>query len=495
LRRTSARTRIALAALIAALVVPPTAQAARGRTPVLVYGPGMPGEDAESEAREAAASVLRGGRRSAAAFHVSEVPFFGPAPLWVVGDVEVRPCSAAARDTAEILGLVELGKEFTDLLEQEKADKTFHSAWLALECADDFVTQDLLYEVHFYSGLSAFVAGNRAQAEASFAQAIAIDPDRPFDEGYSPEVEEVYRTARATRERGGALKLVIADPVRAMSAVWLDGRSVTGEREMTLSRGDHLLQFRTRFDTFTSMQVQVTRAGRAVLVSREGMVEALLDPDADPAAETVARGALERLARTHDAPVVAGVVLGDSPSLYRFDPASSRLLVDGAKGGAQAAPVGHPRRVALALSGGWLFYPVSGVPAAQASYGALGLQAEVPLVGPLALDLGVWLALRGAGQWDGQRWIFLLPSFRAGVHVSLATGPLRPYLGGAFHMAVRRLDDRWGEAQGAQPAPGAVGVAGIALEPTDHLRIHADLHAGYGGSPILQVSVGVGLRF
>lgn len=481
--------------LTAALVVAPRAQAAKGRKSVLVYGPGMPGEEAEAEARNVAAAYLRGARRSAPAFHVSEVPFFGPAPLWAVGDVKIRPCSAAARDTAEIRELVERGKELTDLLEQEDADATFHSAWLALECADDFVARDLLYEVHFYSGLSAFVGGNPVKAEAAFAQAIATDPDRAFDEGYPPEIEEIYRTAGRTRREGAVVTLLVSDPDRAMSVVWLDGRSVTGEREVALTQGDHLLQFRTPFDTFTSMQVRVDEGGRAVLVSRQGMVAALMDPTADWTAKTVAMAALGRLAEAHDAATVVGVLLGDSASVYRFDPPSTTLHVAGEGGAAPQAPSGHPRRVALAVSGGWLLYPVAGVPAEQASYGSLGLQGEVPIAGGLALDLGLWLAIRGAGEWDGQRWLFLLPSFRGGLHVSLATGPVRPYVGGAFHLAVRRVEDRWGEVAGAAPAPGGVGIAGVAFEATEHLRFHADLHAGYGGSPILQVSAGAGLRF
>ena len=487
---------LGVAALVGGLALAPCAPVqARSKKPVLVYGPGMAGDEAESDARDAAADYLRSSRRSAPAYHVSEVPFFGPAPLWAVGDVEVRPCSAAARDTAEIRELVELGKEQTDLLEQEEADETFRSAWLALECADDFVARDLLYEVHFYSGLSAYVAGDTVKAEAAFVQAIATDPARRFDPGYPPEIEAIYDEAGRKRREGSTVTLHVADPDRAMTAIWLDGRSATGESQMTLSVGDHLLQFRTRFGTLTSMQLRVTVEGHAVLASREGMVEALLDPAADKAAKTVALAALAALAERHEAPAVVGVRRGDPPTLYRYDPPSTTLHLSASGGSGTPSGTAHPRRVALAVSGGWLFYPVQGIAAADASYGTVGLQAEVPMIGPLALDLGLGLAMRGAGEWDDARWTYLLPSVRSGLHVNLATGVVRPYVGGAFHLTVQRDSDVWGGTGRARAAAGGVGVVGLAIEVSDHLRFHADLHAGHGAAPILQVSIGAGLRF
>ncbi len=495
MRRSVTGSWIAMAALVVGLLLSPEGAAAKPGKPLLIYGPGMPGEEAEADARTAGARFLRGARRSGPALHVSQVPFFGPAPLWAVGDLSVRPCSAAARDTAEIRELVELGKEQTDLLEQVEADETFHSAWLALECADDFVARDLLYEVHFYSGLSAYVAGDPVKAEASFVQAVATDPRRVFDAGYPPEIEALYDSARRRRDEGGKARLHIRDPERGMTAVWLDGRSVTGEDAVGLAQGDHLLQYRTRFDTFTSMQLRVTGEGRAALVSREGLVEALMDPGEDAVAEVIARAALAGLAEARELPSVVVVRRGDPPTVVRFDPESASLQLDAVGEGSTDRVSPHPRRVALSVSGGWLFYPAPEVAPASASYGSLGLQGEVPIVAGLALDLGLWLALRGAGEWGGSRWMYLLPSLRSGLHVNLATGSVRPYVGGAFHLAIHRTEDRWGDAVGARPAPGGVGILGIAFEATDHLRFHADLHGGYGGAPILQVSLGAGLRF
>ena len=142
-----------------------------------------------------------------------------------------------------------------------------------------------------------------------------------------------------------------------------------------------------------------------------------------------------------------------------------------------------------------MFYPVQGIAAAEASYGAVGLQAEVPVVGPLAVDLGLWLAMRGAGEWDGARWTYLLPSLRSGLHVNLAAGVVRPYVGGAFHLTVQRDSDAWSGTGRARAAAGGVGIVGLAIEASDHLRFHADLQAGHGAAPILQVSIGAGLRF
>lgn len=515
---TAGRVVRALVAVAAAALVCPAATAAGGRS-VLLYGPGLPGAEAEEAARSQAAAYLRGVKRAEPAVHVSEVAFFGPAPLWVIGDVQVRPCSGASRRTDEIRSLVERGKEQTDMLEQAEADETFRSAWLALECAGDLVSEELLYEVHFYSGISAYVAGDRQRARSHFAQAISTDPDRPFDPGYAPEIETLYEEARRQRSQGGAASLDLRDPERAMSAVWLDGRPVTGEDGLRLTTGHHLLQFRTRFGTFTSMQLLAEGLGRAVLVSREGMAAALMDPGTDRAARAVATAALRQLAEHHDASAVVASLLGDAWAVYRFDSASSIVhviathetgagptdtpdgTVDGgeasARDGRSSHPRAHPRRAGLSVSGGLFFHPVAGLNAAQATYGAVGLQGEIPIVSGLAVDLGLWIAFRDAGPTsDGDaRWMYVLPSLRSGLHISLASGPVRPYVGGAFHLALHETRDRWGQSQGAAPAPGGVGIVGLAVEATDHLRFHVDFHAGGGTALVLQVTGGAGFRF
>jgi hypothetical protein len=57
----------------------------RGRSPpgpvLLLYGPGIPGDETEAAARDQASPLLRGPARGAEAMHVSEVPFLGPAPM------------------------------------------------------------------------------------------------------------------------------------------------------------------------------------------------------------------------------------------------------------------------------------------------------------------------------------------------------------------------------------------------------------------------------
>ncbi len=48
---------------------------------LLLYGPGIPGDETEAAARDQASPLLRGPARGAEAMHVSEVPFLGPAPM------------------------------------------------------------------------------------------------------------------------------------------------------------------------------------------------------------------------------------------------------------------------------------------------------------------------------------------------------------------------------------------------------------------------------
>jgi hypothetical protein len=482
-----------LPSVLVALALALPAESAWARDVLLVYGPGLPGDDAEDAARDEAGALLGAWKTRAEAVHVTEMPFFGPAPLWAVGDVAVRPCAGAARSLDEIRQLVTRGRELTDLLEDDEADRTFQSAWLALECADDFVPRDLLYEVQFYGGVSAFVAGDEARAREHFIAAVSVEPDRAFDPGYPPEIEALY--VAAGEDAGGRVALSLSDPGGVATEIRVDGAALRGTAPLSI--GDHLVQFRTRFDTFSSIKLRVEGDGQAVLVARDAVARSVLEPGGDGTSRVVAAEALRHLAAERGADVV--IVAALESRSYRFDTVSGFAARAGRQPRPQDATVRHARqaslrRVALATTVGGMAYPTPGVIGPRMSYASFGLLGEIPLVRGLAVDLGVWVAVHGADPTTAEQpGVYLLPAARTGLHVSVGRGVVRPYFGAAFLMVLHQMRDR-GEHAGAQGVPGGVGIAGIAIQPARHLRVFVDMHGGYNGAPIVQVCGGVGIR-
>lgn len=547
MRRRSLLSLIRLA-LCSALAMPALAGAAP--RVLMLYGPGIPGEEMEAAARDQAAPLLRGPARDAEAMHVSEVPFLGPAPMWATGDVDVHPCSGGLRTLDELRDMVERGMELTDLLEDEQAARTFHSAWVALACADDFVPRELMYDVHFYSGISSYVAGEEDTAMAHFMEAVSTDPGRPFDAGYSPEIERMYQTAQQRWLDSEVLEFQVRDPEGVASEVRLDGQAVrSGNATHHLSPGIHLVQFRSRFGTFTSLRIDAHEGGNAVLLSRDGLLDALLDPLADEASSAVARVALAALSTERGVDGIVGSVIGEPGRLYRYDAAGggiealpiprSKVAVqpppdierapdpgpdpdppadqpldaaadthdpvpatpeperttDPVPDEVEPIPVPPPTHMwAIVGTVSWLYYPLEYAEADRSSYVNVGVLGEILFNDSLAGDFGFWFAVRGSNEFYRPEEVGGgLGAIRLGMRVNLAPWPIRPYVGGAVHFALHK--DAGSASDDAEVRTGGVGIAGLAIDPGRYLRIQLDVHAGYGATFILQTTAGVGVRF
>jgi hypothetical protein len=537
-------------AVCAALATPLVAGAAP--RVLLLYGPGIPGAETEAAARDQASPLLRGPARDAEAMHVSEVPFLGPAPMWASGDVDVQPCSGGLRSLEELRSMVERGKELTDLLEDVQAARTFYSAWAAMACADDFVPRDLMYDIHFYSGLSSYVAGDEDAAMAHFLEAVSTDPGCAFDPGYSPEIERMYNTAQQRWLDSEVLEFQVRDPAGVGSEVRLDGQPVrAGNATHQLSPGIHLLQFRSRFGTFTSLRIEAHEGGYAVLVSREGLLEALLDPLADDASLATARVSLAALAIERGVDGIVGSVLGEPGRLYRYDvvnggleelplpknrvsvkpppeierapdpgpdpdppdgdptdPAIRSADADPPERAPDPPPAVEPdpdedERIVLPPSHtwvvvgsvGWFYYPLEYAEAERSSYANVGVLAEIAFNDSLVGDFGFWVAVKGSDDSYRPEEIGSgLGAIRLGVRVNVAPWPVRPYLGGAVHFALHSAASS-SSTDDSEVRTGGVGIAGLSIDPGEHLRIQLDVHAGFGASFILQTTAGIGVRF
>lgn len=324
--------RLALLMLLTLLTALP-AQAGPKRV-LLIYGPGGPDEEVETRARRLAADLLGDARKRARGVHVSEIPFVGEAPLWVVGDVEVRTCEGSDLGDDAIRDLVEQGRELTDLLEDRKAAKAFNEAWAGLLCSDTFADGELLYDLHFYLGVAAFVSGDRDGARAAFSAAASVDPDRDFDARYPPEIEELYTEAHAGRTTSGGVRLYLQDPSGEAEKLQVDARHFDDKKPALLAVGDHLLQYQAADGALSSLGLRVSTEGTAVALSGDAVSAAVLDPGRDEASMALALQALEDLSKARRAGDVVVAVLDSSRRTFRYDPEEGRF-----EGVEVAAPV------------------------------------------------------------------------------------------------------------------------------------------------------------
>lgn len=316
---------LATAALIAMVCAMPGSARAAGPTELLIYGPEPAKKQSPKQAREDAGKLIKAQGDGLETLHVSQVPFFAPTPLWVVGDAGVKACGGEPTSLGEIRELVEAGKRSADELNDKRAAFKFREAWLALECAAEPVPHELLYEIHFYGGVAAFVAGKEAVARTKFRAAVATAPDREFDPGYPPEIARLYEAAREDRD-GSQLELSVQDPHDEIEGAWVDGVAMGMDGEASiLAAGDHLFQVRTRSGEFMSLKVAVDGDGRALAVSRQFMETALMAPYGDPHRELVAMKALQRLANRREVTTIVGVDLSEGGKRYRYDAVKGRL--------------------------------------------------------------------------------------------------------------------------------------------------------------------------
>jgi len=310
--------RFVLLALLTLLTALP-AQAGPKRV-LLIYGPGGPDEELETRARRLAADLLGDARKRARGVHVGEIPLASDAPLWVAGDVEVRTCDGDAIGGDAIRELVEQGRELTDLLEDRKAAKAFNEAWAGLLCSDAFADRELLYDLHFYLGVAAFVSGDVDGARSAFSAAASVDPDRDFDARYPPEIEQLYSEAHAGRITSGGVRLHLQDPGGAAQELQVDTRHFDDKKPAVLAVGDHLLQYQGADGSFTSLGLHVSGEGTAVALSGDAVAQAVLDPGRDEASMALATQALADLSKARRAGNVIVAVMDGSKRTFRYDP-------------------------------------------------------------------------------------------------------------------------------------------------------------------------------
>ena len=263
-----------LLATVLLLALPGQALAEEPTVHVLTFGAGaLPPPGALQATRRAEA--LLGGR----AF-VVEGPLLTllelDDPLHVLGPT-TETCDGRAVLAEQVTGGLEAARRAVDELEYGSARMLLAGGVDLLRCLSEPASPEVLYDLHFLSGLVAWNEGDPEQATAAFRGAVAVDPGRPWNEAYAPDARAAFLTAlqESIAEPGPVLR--IAPELRGR--LLLDGRGV--DDGVAVPRGNHLLQL-SASTGFVSRQIELAAASEQPeirLLGPAGLREALVARD------------------------------------------------------------------------------------------------------------------------------------------------------------------------------------------------------------------------
>ena len=127
-------------------------------------------------------------------------------------------------------------------LELDKALAHLEVGEAALACLNEIAIPARAARVHFLRGVMAFDEGDPAQAKASFAAAVAFDPQLPWDTAFPPDGERMLTEAREAAADPVQIPVQLV-PRPPDGSIWVDGtRVLAADGRFTLSPGPHLVQ-------------------------------------------------------------------------------------------------------------------------------------------------------------------------------------------------------------------------------------------------------------
>jgi hypothetical protein len=518
------RSRLALVPALA-LCLPLPAHAAKKEQALLLYLAARPDLAAMQEARTAAPKL-----DAAEILHSSELIPDG-AGLLAAGARRVVPCEGpppnlGAAVTSALDALIEL--------DHKRVVQIADRAVAALPCVDKELPARLLPDLFYYRAV-ARTAIRPSDADADFAQVIALAPDHPADANFATAANARLEAAR-TASKGKQVD--VAAFVLPGSRLRIDGRDVEPTADKTpVLPGVHIAQVRAGKTTSTVV-FEVGDGDSVVVLRAEDRVRALRDAPVSAGARAYARAELGLAALAAEVDLVAVVDLdvSDEPLRYLFRPSSGGFSFEqgwGAGGGTPTAgrssrgeASGPASSRGNTTGGGSLVVTSSGkqgggsqrsgpAPGARSSaagatvaasagsvlrlrvsggfaftrpfpYVQIPVDVGIRLVKGLHLDIQVAAANPGKVETGGPVW---LPTAALGASWRFELPVFEPRVGAAFQIGV---DDSTGQVA---PLPGWYGLAGFdVLVPGTPILVGFDVRGGMLGKPFfLGVSAGLGV--
>lgn len=502
--------------IIAAAAIAVLWTASAQAEPLVIYGPGSPSSDLASQALkevQGAYGVHIGIDRLV---HVNEAPFPAAVPLWIMGDAEVLPCRGASITAEELRDLLAEARESEGTLEYKEAADVLEDATAALSCSGEVIEAELLWRLFFTRGAIAQFDGRTGEAQDHFRRALGIDPEHRFDKSYPPDVQASYLNAREELQLSGQSSLRFSGAHEGTTHIWLDGMPLlaSADFDTTLNSGYHLLQYTTRLEVFYSLAFHVKSDQEAILISRSGYSWAILEGDADPRAEVIARQALRQLPGVGDSKIYV-VSMDERASVYAFDPSAetfersgtriaSRITTptpSGRGGGSSSssgdggssrgdssrtpveAPSGDAPRLGIEAGGGPILAIFPGV--GTNVFGAIKIAIVPRIVAGLHIDGGFTLGIRSKGEGV----VTVFPVGRIGARYAFTDTMIRPFAGVQFLIG--------GGSSASGPDAGFLASGGAMLELGEprRLRITAELSGGHLTAGLFLFTVSAGPVF
>ncbi|MCO4772139.1 MAG: putative metal-binding motif-containing protein [Deltaproteobacteria bacterium] len=508
--------------LLLLLLLPLPAEAAKKEPTLFLYLYDRPDVGAMQEAKAAAPKL-----DAAEILHSSEL--LPPAKgLTALGAKRVQSCEGSAPNlatatTSALDALIEL--------DYGRTVRLVDGAIKGLPCVERELPPRLLANLFYYRGL-AKAALNRADADADFAQVVALDPKHRADQSFDPVANARLEKARGASEGS---EVTLSAFVLPGGRLRVDGQDVEpGVSSRDVRPGLHVAQIRAGRTTRT-LVFEVMPETPVVVVGANDRVRALRDAALSEGARAYAMAELGDAAVTAETDLVALVDLDvqTEPLRYLYRVSTERFSFDadwgagvakgvtrstgagrttkarntsgdtpqggsltvsssggskGGRGGGSARAGGAGTSVAASSTDSVLRLRVSGGFAFTRPFPYVQIPVDVGirLVKGLHLDVQIAVANPGSLEEGGPVW---LPTVALGASYRFQVPVLEPRVGAAFQIG---LDDSTGPIG---PLPGWYGVAGFdLLPPGTPLLIGFDVRAGMLGKPFfIGVSAGIGV--
>jgi|GEM_PF-2062508 len=519
--------------LLAALVLPNSASAARKEPGVVVYLSRLPDLRSMTESTRIADMV-----QAEEVLHHSELlDSVDPPGLVAEGARTLDRCPEDS-PAAQPLSLTS-GQALDRMIELDHAGakRILDAALDSLPCLDRPLPQGVLPDLLYYRGISNLELGKQGEAEDDFAACLAVKPDYPGDPNFPPDWAAVLEQVRAGAPVGRASVSAVLPPG---SELRIDG--VTHDADtlpVELPPGRHVVQLRRGRDLATGV-VDLVEGSAPLLLHSEDRVRAFREAQLGGAARAFSERVLGLAAMDAGVDVVAVVDFDvpNQPLRYLYRPSIGAFSFEDAfdtRGGRSSrpartaparAPKNKPARTAAstpgtqtrpANSGGGTRPASTGAPVRQAraavapsdDLGADHVRIRVsggfawahpfpylhipiditirPIAG-LGIDVGLEAARSGPSAY-GAAW---LPSASLGAGWRFDAGVVQPRLAVVGRLA---FDNGAGKVA---PVPGITGRVGLDFVPrgAGPLLFAIDLQAGAIRRSFHGIATaGVGLRF
>ena len=405
------------------------------------------------------------------------------------GDFLVHECVGDPAPPDAVLEQIEAGMREFQTLEYAPAVAAFERAEAMLPCLTGYLPEGTISDLYFFHGIAAFYVVDKGEARRQFARALSAEPSRPWDDRFAPPPQQAFLDAGKEILHTPPRPLTVLDPGGLALDLRIDSAEWVGypETPRELVPGVHLIQWCLASGDVRSLQVEVVPGGQLVLLTGQGLVEAVLDGGRDADLGRVIAPTLQQYAIEQEADQLIIVRVGEPAQMTLFDPHAGtfeRTERERFQSSVEEQRARWGPRGGMSLGIGFSTISSPG-DKWDFQYIAFSGSAEFRVLAGIYLDVEAAVRLR-RGEVDRDSLV-VLPSTRIGVKYAIKLGNMRPYLGFAGQTMVF----------GDTTSLGGGVLLGMAIDSPQipALRLGIDVFGGRVGNWVLQVVGQIGFYY